>query len=149
MAGSLTLCESIRTPVLRLSTTKMFEHSSSHLRDSPLDGGLRDLVEIRVSQMTGCAFCLSLHTGIARRRGVSDAALDTLAGWRESPAFTPKERSALDLAEAMTRIGGGMRVDDEVWSTAREAFDDKELVALLYLIGLIAWSIMAIRKRDT
>jgi alkylhydroperoxidase family enzyme len=37
----------------------------------------------------------------------------------------------------MTRIGGGMRVDDEVWSAARKAFDDGELVALLYLIGLI------------
>jgi AhpD family alkylhydroperoxidase len=110
---------------------------SGHLRSGPLDASLGDLVEIRVSQITGCAFCLNLHTGIARRRGVAQAKLDALAGWRDSSEFTPKERSALELAETMTRIGDGARVDDEVWSLARGAFNDEELGALLYLIGLI------------
>ena len=110
---------------------------SSHLRGGPLDASLSDLVEIRVSQITGCAFCLKLHAGIARGRGASEAKLDTLAGWRDSSEFTAKERSALELAEAMTRIGDGARVDDEVWSVARGAFTDGELSALIYLISLI------------
>jgi AhpD family alkylhydroperoxidase len=110
---------------------------SNHLRGGPLDASLSDLVEIRVSQITGCAFCLNLHSGIAHRRGVSQDKLDLLAGWRESSEFTSKERSALELAEAMTRIGDGARVDDEVWSMAREVFTDEELSALIYLIGLI------------
>jgi AhpD family alkylhydroperoxidase len=110
---------------------------SNHLRGGPLDASLSDLIEIRVSQITGCAFCLNLHTGIARKRGASQTKLDTLAGWRESTEFTTKERSALELAEAMTRIGDGARVDDQVWSDASGAFTDEELTALLYLIGLI------------
>ena len=110
---------------------------SRHLRGSPLDASLSDLVEIRVSQITGCAFCLNLHASIARRRGVSESKLDSLAGWRESSEFTTRERSALELAEAMTRIGDGVRVDDEVWSVGRRVFTDEELSALLYLIGLI------------
>jgi AhpD family alkylhydroperoxidase len=110
---------------------------SNHLRSGPLDASLGDLVEIRVSQITGCAFCLNLHAGIARRRGVTQAKLDAVAGWRDSSEFTPKERSALELAEAMTRIGDGARVDDEVWSGARGVFNDEELSALLYVVGLI------------
>ncbi len=110
---------------------------SSRLRGGPLEASLSDFVEIRVSQITGCAFCLNLHARIARRRGVSQAKLDTLAGWRESSEFTTRERSALELAEVMTRIGDGARVDDEAWSVARGAFTDAELSALIYLIGLI------------
>jgi AhpD family alkylhydroperoxidase len=110
---------------------------STRLRRSALDAGLGDLVEIRVSQITGCAFCLNLHAGIARRRGISQTKLDALAGWRESLEFTPRERAALELAEAMTRIGDGARVEDEVWAAAREVFSDEELSALLYLVGLI------------
>jgi AhpD family alkylhydroperoxidase len=110
---------------------------SYHLRDGPLDATLRDLVEIRVSQMTGCAFCLRLHTGIARTRRVDEKKIDTLAGWRESRDFSQQERAALELAEAMTRLGDGGRVDDPVWTSAREAFTDEELISLLYLIGLI------------
>ena len=60
-----------------------------------------------------------------------------MAGWRESSEFTTKERSALQLAEAMTRIGDGARVDHEVWSVASRAFTDEEPSALLYLICLI------------
>ena len=110
---------------------------SGHLQGGPLDASLSDLVEIRVSQITGCAFCLKLHAGIARSRGVSQVKLDTLAGWRESSEFTTRERSALELAEAMTRIGDGARVEDEAWSVARGAFTDAELSALIYLISLI------------
>ena len=43
----------------------------------------------------------------------------------------------LELAESMTRIGDGARVDDEVWTAVGGAFSDKEITALLYLIGLI------------
>jgi alkylhydroperoxidase family enzyme len=81
--------------------------------------------------------CLNLPASIARRRGVSESKLDSLAGWRESSEFTTRERSALELAESMTRIGDGVRVDDEVWSVTRRVFTDEELSALLYLIGLI------------
>ncbi len=110
---------------------------SGHLARSPLDAAICQLVEVRVSQITGCAFCLSLHSELARKTGVNQAKLDTLAGWREASGFDDRERSALDLAEAMTRLGDGQRVDEAVWSAAREEFNDEELAALLYLVGLI------------
>jgi AhpD family alkylhydroperoxidase len=110
---------------------------AGHLARGPLDRAICQLVEVRVSQITGCAFCLSLHSETARGAGVDQAKLDTLAGWREASAFDERERAALDLAEAMTRVGDGNRVDQPVWVAARQQFSDEELAALLYLVGLI------------
>jgi AhpD family alkylhydroperoxidase len=108
-----------------------------HLSEGSLEEGLRQLVEIRVSQISGCGFCLAMHTLLARKAGVPHAKLDTLAGWREESVFEERERAALGLAETMTRIGDGAQVEDAIWSAARNQFDDDELAALLYLIGLI------------
>jgi AhpD family alkylhydroperoxidase len=110
---------------------------AGHLRHGPLDSAICQLVEIRVSQLTGCAFCLRLHTNLARTEGIVQSKLDVLAGWREAPQFDERERAALDLAERMTRIGDGQRVDDATWSAARAQFTDDELAALLYVIGLV------------
>jgi len=107
------------------------------LAHGPLDASICQLVEVRVSQITGCAFCLGLHSDRARKTGVEQVKLDTLAGWREASGFDQRERSALALAEAMTRVGDGERVHESIWMAAREQFDDEELAALLYLVGLI------------
>lgn len=74
---------------------------------------------------------------MARAQGVGQDRLDLVAGWREAAHFDRRERAALGLAEAMTRIGDGQRVDERTWTAAREQFDDAELAALLYLVGLI------------
>jgi alkylhydroperoxidase family enzyme len=74
---------------------------------------------------------------MVRTEGIDQTKLDVLAGWREAPQFDQRERAALDLAEAMTRLGDGQRVDDAIWLAAREKFTDDELAALLFVIGLI------------
>jgi AhpD family alkylhydroperoxidase len=108
-----------------------------HLARGPLDPVVKNLVEIRASQVNGCAFCLGLHTPMARAAGVSQEKLDVLAGWRESSLFTSRERAALALVEEMARIGDGSRVSEGTWSAARSEFDEAELANLLYVIGLI------------
>jgi AhpD family alkylhydroperoxidase len=110
---------------------------AGHLAHGPLDRAICQLVEVRVSQITGCAFCLVLHSDWARKSGIDQVKLDTLAGWREASGIDERERSALGLAEAMTRLGDGERVDEVIWQAAREQFDDEELAALLFLVGLI------------
>ncbi len=78
-----------------------------------------------MSQINGCAFCLRLHSGIARRMGINEMQLDTLAGWRESGTFSQQERAALGLAEAVTRVeGDSHHVDEETWTSTRSEFND-------------------------
>lgn len=108
-----------------------------HLASGPLDPSVRSLVETRVSQINGCAYCLAMHADEARHAGVSQQKLDLLAAWRDSTSFSAEERAALAIAEAMSRISDGGRVDDEVRSTARDHFDDSSLAALLQVVAMI------------
>ncbi len=110
---------------------------SKHHTASSLDNALLQLIDVRVSQINGCAFCLAMHTDGARKAGVSQRQLDLVAGWREAEGFSDRERAALELAEAMTRVNDGGSVSAETWEAARRQFDDEELATLLWAIGLI------------
>jgi alkylhydroperoxidase family enzyme len=73
--------------------------------------------------------------------------LATLAGWHESPFFTDRERAALALTDAVTRIADG-GVPDDVWATAASHFPDAELAQLLWAIVTInAWNRIGVATR--
>ena len=112
-----------------------------------LPGGLRELVKLRASQINGCAFCLDMHWKDARAAGESEERLYSLDTWRESPVYSNRERSALDLCEAMTLIVDG-HVPDAVWEQASGQFADEELAQLVFAITAInAWNRLAITTR--
>jgi AhpD family alkylhydroperoxidase len=105
-----------------------------------LDPTIAHLVEMRASQINGCAFCLDMHWKDARAAGEDEARLYLLDAWRESPDYSERERAALALTEAMTRLEPG-GVPDQVWDAAAAEFDEAELAALLCKITAInAWN---------
>jgi AhpD family alkylhydroperoxidase len=111
------------------------------------DPGLRELVKIRASQLNGCAYCLDMHTRDARKTGEDERRLATLGGWHESPFFTERERAALALTDAVTRLGDH-GVSDEVWTQAAGHFDPPELAQLLWAIVTInAWNRIGVATR--
>ena len=69
-----------------------------------MDKTLAVLVDIRASQLNGCAFCLDMHVKQAKLAGERELRLHHVAIWHESPLFTPKERAALAWTEVLTRI---------------------------------------------
>src|ERR1035437_1061841 len=106
--------------------------------DSALPIATQHLVEIRASQINGCAVCLDMHTKDAAHAGETSVRLNLVATWREATVFTEAERAALELAEQGTRIAdtaGG--VTDEAWANAAKHYDDDQLVALVAVIALI------------
>jgi AhpD family alkylhydroperoxidase len=115
--------------------------------ESELPADLASLVKIRASQINGCAYCLALHTGEARKAGVSEQRLGSLSGWRDVPLFSDSERAALALTEAMTLVAGE-RVPDEVFAEAARHFGEPVLAGLLWTIAAInAWNRVAIATR--
>jgi AhpD family alkylhydroperoxidase len=105
-----------------------------------LDPTIAHLVEMRASQINGCAFCLDMHWKDARAAGEEEARLYLLDAWRESPDYSERERAALALTEAVTRLEPG-GVPDRVWDAAAAVFDEAELAALLLKITAInAWN---------
>lgn len=102
-----------------------------------VDGQTLDLVHLRVSQINGCSACIDGGAKSARKAGVSDERLAAVAAWREAPYFTEPERAALALAEAATRLADRPdAVSDEVWDAAATHFDEKQLAALVLMVGV-------------
>jgi AhpD family alkylhydroperoxidase len=112
-----------------------------------LDERLRELIDIRASQLNGCAFCLDMHWQDARAAGVAEERLYLLDAWRESPLYDDRERAALELCEAITLIAHG-HVSDQVWERASTQFDEWELGQLVFAITTInAWNRLCITTR--
>ena len=108
---------------------------------------LRGLVDIRASQLNGCAFCLDMHWRDARAAGESEERLYMLDSWRESTLYSKREQAALELCEAITLITDG-HVADDVWGRARAVFDEHELGQLVVAIAVInAWNRLNITTR--
>jgi AhpD family alkylhydroperoxidase len=98
----------------------------------------RELVNLRASQINGCAVCLDIHARSASKAGVSAEQLSTVAAWRDAPYFSDAERAALALAEAATRLADRTDpVPDEVFAEAAKHYDETALAALVVNIASI------------
>ena len=110
--------------------------------DSGLPTATQHLVEIRASQINGCAFCTDMHTKDAAQAGETAVRLNLVATWREATVFTEAERAALELAEQGTRIADAAAgVSDEAWANVAKHHDEEQLAGLVALIaGINAWN---------
>ena len=117
--------------------TKYLIAASRVLHEADVPVPTLHLVEIRASQINGCAYCLDMHTKDALAAGESAARLNLVAAWREAACFTEAERAALELAEAGTRLADGAGVSDEVWADAAKHYDEDQLATLVAQIALI------------
>ena len=114
-----------------------------------LDHVLAQLVNVRASQLNGCAFCLDMHVKQAKIAGERELRLHHIAIWRESPLFTPAERAALTWTEALTCIAPE-GLSDAVYREACEHFSPKELSQLTFLVVAInGWNRMNMAFRST
>ena len=108
-----------------------------------LEPRLRELVNLRVSQINGCAFCLDMHAHALARMGVDARTLATVAGWREARRFfSPRECAALAWAESVNAVPHRTPSDAE-FGELREHFKDSEIAELTFAIGAIrAWNML-------
>ncbi len=113
-------------------------YSAIERRSSPLEPALRSLLQVRVSQLTHCAFCMDLNAALAAQRaGSMDKAL-AVARWRASPGFSEREKAALEYAEAMTTGALGAELSLRVKTLFGEA-------ALVEMTALVAFQNMSAR----
>ena len=120
-----------------------FRALTAEQNEFKLDGKLRALVELRVSQVNGCVYCTDLHSREARELGENQQRLDGLPVWRESPFFNDREKAALAWAESLTLISQTHAADDE-YEAVRKYFSDLEMVEMSLAISLANfWNRMA------
>ena len=115
-------------------------HLSEYAHNCGLEPSLILLVEIRASQINGCAYCLDMHTQDARASGESEQRLYLIPAWREAPFYSERERAALEWTEAITLVAND-HIPDEVFERVRPHFSDEELANLTMAINVInSWN---------
>src|SRR5947209_16606281 len=118
------------------------------LHSSGLEDSLLHLIKLRASQVNGCAYCIDMHSKDARANGETEQRLYGLDAWREAPYYTERERAALALTEAVTKVTEG-HVPDAVYIQAKAQFSEAELATLVFAIATInAWNRLAITFRS-
>ena len=119
---------------------KSWLHFSRGLLENGLEESLTHLVEIRASQINGCAFCLDMHTADARKRGETEQRLYLIDAWRDSPLYSDRERAALAWTEALTLLHE-TRAPDDVYQALKAQFSEEEQVKLtLLIVAINGWN---------
>ncbi len=118
-----------------------------YLQNCGLERSLLLLVQLRASQINGCAYCLDMHWKDLRASGETEQRLYSLDAWRECPYYTVRERAALAWTEAVTLLADG-HVSDAVYEQVRSHLSEKELSDLTLAVAAInAWNRLSIAAR--
>jgi AhpD family alkylhydroperoxidase len=119
----------------------------SYLQACGLERTLILLVQLRASQINGCAYCLDMHWKDLRAAGEHEQRLYSLDAWRECPYYTEREQAALAWTEAVTLVADG-HVPNAVYDEVRAHFGEKELADLTLAVAAInAWNRLSIAAR--
>jgi AhpD family alkylhydroperoxidase len=122
---------------------------SGYLAKSGLEKTLLYLIDFRVSQINGCAYCLDMHSKDLRAEGETEQRLYVLNAWRESPFYSDRERAALAYAEELTVLNKD-GVSDEVYDAALAEFGEKDLIDLTVAVTAInTWNRLNIAFHTT
>jgi AhpD family alkylhydroperoxidase len=118
-----------------------------YLAESSVDRRLLYLVQLRASQLNGCAYCIDMHWKDLRALDETEQRLYSLEVWRECPWYTERERAALTWAEAVTLVAAG-HVPDAVHAEVRPHLSETELADLTLAVATInAWNRLSIAAR--
>ena len=108
-----------------------------------------ELVQTRVSQINGCAFCLDMHVRDLRKLGETWQRINSLSTWREVGFYSERERTALAWAERLTCLAGGHGDQDAAFEALKGQFSEQEIVELTWAVANInAWNRMAVGMRQ-
>ncbi len=134
----------VRRPDVKRDAPDAYRALAALTRGGLDDHRLSEVLKLRASQINGCASCMTWHDELARKAGEDQDRLAAVAAWRESDLFTPRERAALELTEALTLVDRGP-VPAAVMATAAQWFPGPELARLVMTITAInAWNRVSI-----
>lgn len=132
----------------RLSYAKVYPEAmqamlalSKAVEKTGLPQQLINLIDYRVSQINGCAFCLDMHSKDLRALGETEQRIYMVSAWRDAPnLYNSRERAALAWAEAVTELKD-REVPDEIYESACKEFSETELAQLtLAIVAINGWN---------
>ena len=120
-----------RTPRVFLAMAAM--NAALNRQASPLAPALRSLVQVRVSQINCCPFCVDLNSAACLKRHIGEKKLLALPQFADSDLLDEPEKPALAYAEAMT--DSNQRSDTALVARLKQHFSDDAIIELTALIA--------------
>lgn len=120
-----------QTPSVYQGLSKTAAELRARAADTGLSRTTLELVNIRVSQLNRCLFCLDLHTRVALEEGESAQRIAVLPVWQEAELFSDVERAALTIAEVVTEVTDH-HLTDEQYTAVREHLSDDQVSVLVW-----------------
>ena len=127
-----------------LNITRMMAHTGSIVRpwtavihslltDSDMPPRLRELAILRVGYRLDCPYEHAQHVDVARKVGVTEAAIDAVRTDRSEAGVLGEDgRAVVDLVDQLLASG---HVDDDTFATVQSILGDDSTVKLLLAIG--------------
>lgn len=110
-----------------------FDLNNAVRNATEIDGPCREIAIMRIAILNGVEYILRAHgPAYALAEGLTPAQVEALGDWHPSRLFDEKQRALLAYTDAMTR---DIDVADEVFSSLRRHFNERQIVELTMLIG--------------
>ena len=120
----------------------------NYIHGSGLEHRFIHLINLRASQINGCAYCVDMHVKESRQDGLSEQWINLMSVWWESPVYDEKERALLGWVDAVTKVAE-TGIPDSAFEPLKKFFSDKEIVTLSVAIGMInIWNRLAVGFRS-
>jgi AhpD family alkylhydroperoxidase len=91
---------------------------------------LRALATIKTSMTNGCEYCTAHTSMYGEALGLTAQELEAMTGdgWKESPAFSDRDKAVIQWSEAMTL--NTARFDGPAWDDMKRLFSEAEIVEI-------------------
>src|SRR3990167_6111171 len=104
-------------------------------KESMIESRLQELVNLEVSRINRCNYCLAHHAQMAKMFGLSDEQINTLKSGNSNKMFTDKEQVVIEYASQVTK--DAEEVTEDLFKRLRSYFNDSQIVNLTLIIGLM------------
>ena len=130
---------SIKTMFIRPQIAYAFINLNKAVMENKgeLSSKIKRLIGYLASTVSGCRYCQAHTIRAAERYGSDDKQLNEIWDFKESSAFTEKEKIAFEFTIASSSIPN--QVNDKISSELREHWDDGEIVEMLGVISLFGF----------
>lgn len=118
-----------------------------YLAATDIEPILKELIKLKASIINKCAFCIQMHSEIARELGESEQRIYALPAWQESVLFNETERAVLALTEEITLVSV-QGVSDETYNLCLELLGKNVLAqCIMAIVTINAWNRIALATK--
>lgn len=115
---------------------KAYLTTSAILSEGQLSPEDREVVYLAASQRNGCEYCVSAHTMISKKLGMSD---DQVLAIRKSTAANPKHQALIKFVQRVMETNGFVS-DAEMDAVKSAGYSDGQIAETIAYIGLATYS---------